>query len=213
MTAETTSPLFDAGAGAPCLAFSNTVSDRLDERPRDHLAAYGDLVSWAEQAGLVSAEQAARLEGRAARDERRARTVLAEARALREAIYRLFSRSEEAADGDLEILNAALPEALARLRLAPSGHGYRWHWSDDGDELELPLWAVARSAAELLTSEDAGRVRQCFADDCAWLFVDRSRNRSRRWCDMSQCGNRHKARRHYRRRCEEAASGKDCEED
>jgi predicted RNA-binding Zn ribbon-like protein len=59
------------------------------------------------------------------------------------------------------------------------------------------LWPIAQSAADLMTSDKRNSVRQCGADDCAWLFLDESRNHSRRWCDMKTCGNRQKARRHY----------------
>lgn len=65
--------------------------------------------------------------------------------------------------------------------------------------LERILWPIAQSAAELLTSSELGTVRLCEAPDCAWLFLDQSCNRSRRWSDMKVCGNRQKARRHYQR--------------
>jgi predicted RNA-binding Zn ribbon-like protein len=75
---------------------------------------------------------------------------------------------------------------------------YRWEWS--GRELATPLWGIARSAADVLTSEaDRGRVRECGSDNCRWLFVDTTRNRSRQWCSMQSCGNRQKARRHYQK--------------
>ena len=61
------------------------------------------------------------------------------------------------------------------------------------------LWRLAVDASDLLTSTDLDRVRECSGDTCSWLFLDRSRNRSRRWCDMADCGNRAKARRHYSR--------------
>jgi predicted RNA-binding Zn ribbon-like protein len=55
---------------------------------------------------------------------------------------------------------------------------------------------VARSAAELLQSEELGRVRRCDGEDCRWLFLDTSRSRNRRWCDMADCGNTAKVRRY-----------------
>lgn len=58
--------------------------------------------------------------------------------------------------------------------------------------------ALARSALDLLPAANWRRIRIC--GNCGWLFLDRSRNGSRQWCDMSVCGNRQKARRHYRRR-------------
>ncbi|MBI2081511.1 MAG: CGNR zinc finger domain-containing protein, partial [candidate division NC10 bacterium] len=103
-------------------------------------------------------------------------------------------------DSDLAVLNAALAEALPLLGLVPEGNGFTWEWTANGQRLDRMLWPVARSAAELLTSGELARVRECEAESCAWLFMDRSRNRSRRWCDMKTCGNRTKARRHYERK-------------
>jgi len=77
--------------------------------------------------------------------------------------------------------------------------GFEWSLSC-GDEGAAPILApVIRAAADLLTSPDAGRVRECGSDTCSWLFLDRSKNGTRRWCDMAVCGNRAKARRHYAR--------------
>jgi predicted RNA-binding Zn ribbon-like protein len=73
-------------------------------------------------------------------------------------------------------------------------------WRDaDRTDLDRVLWEAAASAADLLTSPDLARVKTCPGAGCAWLFLDRSRNGTRRWCDMSVCGNRAKARRHYSR--------------
>jgi predicted RNA-binding Zn ribbon-like protein len=100
---------------------------------------------------------------------------------------------------DVEHVNAALHEALPHLRVARHGGGYAWDWADGGKPLMAPLRPIARSAAELLTSDDLARVRECDGAACTWLFLDQSRNRSRRWCSMESCGNRAKARRHYHR--------------
>jgi len=66
--------------------------------------------------------------------------------------------------------------------------------------LERINWLIVRSAADLLTSDKLHDVRACSAEDCRWLFLDISKNHSRRWCDMETCGNQAKARRHYRRK-------------
>lgn len=99
----------------------------------------------------------------------------------------------------MSVLDGALPAALGRLRLVPGRKRFTWDWAGDVEALDRVLWPVVRSAAELLTSGDLDRVRRCAGDDCAWLFLDRSRNGSRRWCDMTVCGNRSKVRRFYRR--------------
>jgi predicted RNA-binding Zn ribbon-like protein len=65
--------------------------------------------------------------------------------------------------------------------------------------LDRPLWTLARAAGDLLTGPELARVRRCGSATCASMFLDTSRNGSRRWCDMETCGNRAKARRHYSR--------------
>jgi len=80
------------------------------------------------------------------------------------------------------------------------GDGFAWDWHEADGALELPIWIVARSASTLLVSQGLRRVRECAGEKCDWLFLDASRNRSRRWCDMAACGNRAKAQRNYARR-------------
>lgn len=196
-------PTFDLSGGALGLDFANTWSDR--GRPEtDGLRGYADLLAFARQAGSLDEGEAARLAARSEREPGAAAAAFGRALDLREALYRLFSAAAAGrppAAGDLALVNAALPEALARLRLEPRGSGFGWAWEEKAAEpLDAPLWPVLRSAAELLTSEELPRVRECAATSCTWLFVDRSRNRSRRWCSMETCGNRAKAHRHYRRR-------------
>jgi predicted RNA-binding Zn ribbon-like protein len=195
---------FDLSGGALGLDFANTWSDR--GRPEtDHLRAYTDLLAFARQTGLLNAEEESRLKSQAERDPRAAEAALAQGRGLREALYGIFSAlaaSRVPEESDLKRLNAELPEAFSHLRLERLGDDLGWAWAARDDALEAPLWPVLRSAAELLTSEDRQQVRECAGTACTWLFLDRSRNRSRRWCSMDSCGNRAKARRHYRRRSE-----------
>ena len=103
------------------------------------------------------------------------------------------------AAADLDALNATLARALPHLRIVPEADAYAWNWAGEEDALDSMLWPVARSAGDLLTSDELKRVGECQGDGCGWLFLDMSRNRSRRWCDMGDCGNRAKARRHYHR--------------
>ena len=127
--------------------------------------------------------------------------MLGRARALRESIYELFSTiaaGERPPDAALETFNAFVPAALSRLRIARDGKGCSWR-PLPGEDLEEVLHPVVRAGADLLTSPDAARVRECRSDTCAWLFLDRSKNGTRCWCDMKVCGNRAKARRHYDR--------------
>jgi predicted RNA-binding Zn ribbon-like protein len=133
--------------------------------------------------------------------------VLERAHTLREAIYRLLAASaheHDADPADLGVINAELPVSLAHARLAPTPDSYTLLWPADPDALDRMLWPVAYSAADLLTQPDLlARVGEC-ADDrgCGYLFLDMTKNRSRRWCDMKDCGNRAKARRHYEKQKE-----------
>ncbi|HEY0514641.1 MAG TPA: ABATE domain-containing protein [Thermoanaerobaculia bacterium] len=198
-------PIFELSGGALCLDFANTWGDR--GRPEtDKLRGYSDLLAFALQAGLLTAGDEARLARRAEREPREAAAALALARDLREALYGIFSAAAAGSGpeaADLERLNAALPKALSHLRLERQGMELVWGWATPDDPLESPLWPVLRAAADLLTSEERRQVRECAANACTWLFLDHSRNRSRRWCSMETCGNRAKAQRHYRRRTDE----------
>lgn len=189
--------------GALCLDFSNTLSNRHSDRLTDSLRRYTDLVAWSCHAGSLNAEQYRVLIEEAARRPLEAREVLARALAVREAIYGLFSaiaRDEEPNAADLDRLNADLGNAFGRARLKRGDATFVWDWDDDADpSLNAPLAPIVRSAAELLTSDKLDRVKECAGQPCSWLFLDTSRNRSRRWCDMRDCGNREKARRHYQR--------------
>ena len=199
----TAASTFDLSGGRLCLDFANTLSKRLTSHPRELLVSYGDLVAWSRQAGVVTGPEAQGLIRKARRRPADAGAVLERAIALREAIYRIFSAvaaERPAARADLATVNAALAEASALLGIVPKGDGFAWEWTTNEKNLDRMLWPVTRSAADLLTSTERAAVRECEAETCAWLFMDRSRNRSRRWCDMKACGNRAKARRYYERK-------------
>lgn len=195
---------FDLDAGALCLDFANTADWHASPAPVERLNDIPDLIRWAEAAGVLSAEQAQELRDRAGREPVAAGLAFERAIQLRETVYSLFAHYAERGAGDardLADLNEALSGALPRQRIVLAGQGFGWDWVEGPAQFEQVAWSVARSAAELLTSEQLSRVRQC-ADDrgCGYLFIDSSRNHSRRWCSMESCGNRAKARRHYRKR-------------
>ena len=177
----------DLVGGRLCLDFVNTIGSRLraEPPPNEHLVDYASLVAWAAHAGAID-----------------------EARALRESLYRTFTAAAEdraPAAADAARLNAHWTRAVAAPRLG-FGDG-RWAVGfAAGDALTAPLDPVVRSAAELLLADERHRVRLCESDDgCGWLFVDATKSRSRRWCDMKVCGNRAKARRHYARQKDRSA--------
>lgn len=199
ITDYTFSPL----GGRLCLDFANTTAwyRAEGEAHGDHLHGYADLVEFARQMGVVTDEEAGRLWAEAESRPDAAAAALAKARRLREALYRVFlgrSEGHAATEGDLAAVTVAAAEAYAHARLVEEADSFRLTWQGDLG-LERPLWAVAHSALEVLTSGDVTRVSACHGETCGWLFIDTSKNHSRRWCSMADCGNRAKARRHYHR--------------
>ena len=190
--------------GRLCLDFVNTVGNWRDPARRDdHLGGYADLLDWAWQAGALTPTEAAILRQEATRRPDAATRALARATELRATLRgvvlaRAHGRPVTAAD--LARLNAFVAESLAASRLAPSADGFRLVPAADPTALDRVLWPIVRSAVDLLTSADLPRVRECADDACGWVFVDASRGGRRRWCDMTDCGNLAKVRRHRARR-------------
>lgn len=185
-------------AGAACLDFVNTVGGHRDGTFDDQLTDYGALLDWAAAGALLAPRAAAKLRAKAATGSAGAKT-LRRAWALREAVYDVAVAAHagaEPARKDMEIINSALQRALGRQKLGRHKGVWRLDWAGMDAALDSPLWPVAASAAALLQSPDLARLRECASETCGWLFLDFSKNGSRRWCDMRVCGNRRKARRH-----------------
>ena len=179
-------------AGRLCLDFANST------RP----STYADLAAWAGAAGAVPPALARVLARAGRRRPAAADAALARAETLRSAIAAVMASVAERRPPParaLDDLNEAVAETLGRTRIVRRGPGFAWDWKTAGDALDRLLWPVIRSAAEVLTSTDVAAVRACAAPECGRLFLDGSRNGSRRWCDMAVCGNRAKVRRHYAR--------------
>lgn len=194
----------DLVGGALCLDFTNTVDERYPQVQGNLLVTYNDLVAWNVHAGAITAGEAKPLLRAAEKQPGNASMTLERALMLREAIYRIFSalaHEQEPAVGDLRVINGILVNAQAHLSLVRSGNHYHWGWTGTLDNLSRLLWPVAQSTVELLTQGDLSRVHECPPPEgCGWLFLDTSKNHSRRWCDMKTCGNAAKVRRHYQRK-------------
>ena len=187
-----------------CLSFANTVHWHASNQPRETLHSYTDLLTWLHSQQYLSGKEAAQLAQKAHHEPRAAAEILQRALTLRETLYRIFvahiyeGRPQEE---DLVRLNQEFSLTSVHLQLATQANGFVLRWDDDVLPLERVLWPIVRSATELLTSEALlARVGQC-ADDrgCGWLFLDMSKNRSRQWCDINDCGNRAKQRRYVQR--------------
>ena len=191
---------FEYSSGSLCLDFANTWDNRSDVA-KDRMTEYGELLDWAQGAGEVSEQERGEIEIRAHREEATAFGVYRTAHELRDTVFHLCSAAaagEKPSERDVAALNAAL-QSVPRQRLYCGGACCEWDWSVEEPDLRQILWPVIQSAADLVTSADISRIRECGAPDCNWLFLDRSRGGRRRWCDMSTCGNRAKARRYYDR--------------
>jgi predicted RNA-binding Zn ribbon-like protein len=195
--------------GEPSLDLVNTVDSTTRGLESDRLTDYDRLTRWAEGAGVVSPREGARLRREAAMRPREAQTAYNTATWLRWVLRRLYTAvaAGERPGSSLDDFNDLHADALRHLRVgaAPAPQRPRgtrkiaeWEWVGK-ESLESLLWPVVWSAAALLTSDEARHIRVCDSLDCGWIYVDRSRNRLRRWCQMETCGTREKSRRRIAR--------------
>lgn len=193
---------FEFIAGALCLDFANTIHNLRAEDREEELHAISDLLEWAKEARLLSSSDHAGLAAHYTRNLREATAALAKGIAIRDLLLTIFigiANGRTVSAQRIYELNSALAQTPGLLRVHKTFNRMETEWMSAADGLQQVFFAVLTNAAELLASGRLGRVRECASADCTWLFVDESRNRSRRWCDMRACGNRMKARRHYQR--------------
>jgi predicted RNA-binding Zn ribbon-like protein len=162
-------------AGHLALDFANTVDDPEGPTRHDHLGTPAELVRWAERVGL-----------------RAGAAPLARVHELRDVLNAVFCAVARNEPVPWETFRPFAVDALANADLSPE---HTLTWPDDPMAL---LWRVADAATELLTSPDVHRVKQC--DGCPWVFLDHSKNGSRRWCAMDDCGKHAKIQRYVARR-------------
>jgi predicted RNA-binding Zn ribbon-like protein len=194
-------PGFEFIGGHEALDFSNTVAWSPRGPSNDRLVSYDRLLEWARRVSLVSPAESRRAARRAHSSPGKARAALERAVRVRAALHRTFSsvvRNQPIPRSDLKILNGTLRRS--EIGLSAPGSGGEVSWSIQSDELlDIVTERVLWSGAQLLTSDDLSRIGMCDNEKCGWVFLDRSRNRSRRWCSMAECGSRAKSRRYYRR--------------
>ncbi|NNG02251.1 MAG: hypothetical protein HKM93_22935 [Desulfobacteraceae bacterium] len=201
-------PERDAGnlkllGGRLCLDFVNTVDWRGTESPVEFLNCADDLLRWGVHSGMIAPAEADDL-GRVIENKASVvGRVVARAIRLRETIYRLFAAVAAAAPHDpkdLAEVNRFLTANLQYLHIAASDGRFHWRRATLSTSLDGFLADIVKSTVDLLVSDDLNRVKMCADPRCAWLFLDVSKNNSRRWCDMKDCGNRAKVSRFYRKR-------------
>ncbi len=193
------------------LDFSNTVDWRNGNKRDDSLKAFDDLVAWSVKKGVVPKDEGQRIL-REAKDERSGENILKKAIQLRETIYRIYSavaHDEHPEEKDVEELNRFLSQHGGSSGIVRNGDEYYWGWQPGEGAEGKVLWPIAKSAADLLTSNQLGRVRECANEEegCGWVFLDDTRNGKKKWCSTTGCGNRAKVRAWYDRH--ERADGSD----
>ena len=182
-----------------CLSFANTRFWRGTETPTEELQAPRDLLQWCAKNIGWDKRTLRTFTTAWSRDPAAGGAALADAIALREALYRCFAGSASAqpvASADLLLLNRHLARHSERTELRRLATDVAWAVTG-AVELDVLIAPVLWSAADLLSGSRLSRVRRCDNESCQWLFLDDSKSGNRRWCAMSACGNRAKAHRHY----------------
>ena len=189
---------------ALCLDFANTVGNRISrDSSREYLNELGDLVRWCLEAELISPAVADSLLEQGKPEPEKAAAMLREARELREVIYRIFLahlKRKSPASADLRRFNLFLSSMPLLFEVRIENHRPVCQHQPADTGLAQLVAPVAWSAANLLGSEEMLYVKQCGDKECGWLFLDTTKNHKRRWCEMSACGCRAKARTYYRRK-------------
>ena len=185
--------------GHLALDFVNTVGGLRVQPPspaEELLDDYVDLTIWWARVGVISERQAASLRAVAKRDERAGQRALRSAKELRdELVYPIFRAIADGEEPPRELLDRLRDQECRGLRDAQLGRGWTW---PPPKELTDPLRPIVHAAVELLTAGPLDRIKTC--GNCRWLFIDQSRNHSRRWCSMEECGIQMKHARFVERR-------------
>jgi predicted RNA-binding Zn ribbon-like protein len=184
--------------GALCLDFANTINSRR-EPEHDYLLTYSDLVDWAGKVEILSGQQVKSLKQKETQDVKKAAQALEKGRTAREIIYRVFStiaNKSKPQEEDLNAITRLYEQAIANGQHVKAETHYEIAWKAN-EAFDALLWCIVASSETLLLSEELSRVKEC--PNCGWLFLDTSKNQSRRWCSMNTCGARDKMRRYHSR--------------
>ena len=183
-------------AGNLALDFVNTVAFRADpEKKRDRLQRAEDVHRWACDARLPDWPASGS-------GPRMGPVALRHVRAVREQLFAVFhaiASGDPIPAGTLARVGNAFQDCCAKRHLSTDDAEVRWGGRASARCTDYLLYPVLTAATDLLTSGSRDLVRQCDGAGCGWLFLDRSNARRRRWCSMTDCGNRNKARNYYQR--------------
>ena len=192
--------LFELSGGDVSLDFANTIDCRPLKECRDLIPDFPKFLSWARQTKIISRKEEQKLLEKAEAHYAEAESARRDAIRLRELLFEIFSAvadKKRIPETSISKWNEWISKASEHYELQPSATGFRWALKSEHSDFRSILWPIVHASAELLTGSDASRIRKCASKSCDWLFLDRSKRGNRRWCDMTVCGNREKARRYY----------------
>ncbi|MBW8687533.1 CGNR zinc finger domain-containing protein [Chitinophaga rhizophila] len=189
--------------GALCFHFINTVNAWRGYNAHEYLGSYTEVIEWCDKVDILDQAQRSALSEYAAQDEKATGIAMQKLLKAREVLYYFFSGIAEndgatLATGVLEKFNKALTSALAHLQFESSPAGMRAVLKQEYHDLLAPLWAVMKSAYDVLTTEEHSRIKEC--ETCGWIFLDHTKNNKKRWCSPRSCGTADKSKRYYQRK-------------
>jgi predicted RNA-binding Zn ribbon-like protein len=182
--------------GVLCLDFINTVDNRMKTPTLDYLSGFKDLLQWYGHTRALSPKIIHTLERLAKDYPQKAALVFEKSMLLRELLHRLFTAmmaGKQPAAGDLIQFNSYIGEAYANIEIAWSAGAGKLQFN--APALEQVYWWLVKSAVDAFTAIKPTQIKECPA--CGWVFLDKSRNGSRKWCSMSTCGDVDKVTRNY----------------
>lgn len=187
--------------GCLCFNFVNTVYSRKENPVYDYLRSYEDVVRFAKHTEIMSAQQRQKLLDNATKHPQKKENAFSKIKTVRKELFFLFHKIAENKKPTLEMMdrfNELFPIALSHLYIKTSSQKMELKWKEGDDILLLPLWMVIKSAYDVLLNESPKRIKTC--PGCLWLFMDKTKNNGRRWCNSLECGSRDKALRYYYRK-------------
>ncbi|WDV46384.1 CGNR zinc finger domain-containing protein [Clostridiaceae bacterium M8S5] len=184
-----------------CLDFVNTIENHLNESMYiERFTSYNNFVKWCTRVNILDIDVANHLTKKGNENNIESSNVLKRAIVLREALFKIFLAvisNNTPKQSDIEVLNSEINKTMAFSQLKYKNNTFVWEKNHTND-LDCMFSFIVKDAVSLLTSDKLDRLKLCDDACCGWLFLDMSKNKSRKWCSMKYCGNRAKARKHYK---------------
>jgi predicted RNA-binding Zn ribbon-like protein len=204
---ERRTPAFRFIGNYACLDFVNTESNK-SGKIKDLLLNYEDLITWLASAKLFGRSNLTRALEKW-RGKRAAERVFKRALILRNRLGEMAGEIVHARSvpcAAVQVVNDVIGGPPGTTRLIKTALGFERRFEPELREPGQMLVPIGESAATLLCSGDLSRLKECSNSGCGAFFYDTSKNRGRRWCSGSQCGNRMRVATFYRR-CSKSVRG------